>query len=165
MFEKDLARLQCVNVKRDYINRIYSGDNLSEACAMLKVNPAALAIARRDDVTFDADIRAAQAFRVELMVDKLENISEHEPEAAMAATVSRNIQWLASKRLREIYGDRVDIHKHVTIDIKAAMIDARARVMLDHQPNILIDNVNATDSTSAAHAPVITEAEDIDPLS
>lgn len=165
MFEKDIERLQCLRTRREYIERIYSGDTLSEACAMMRLNPAALAMARREDMTFDADIRAAQAFRVDVMVDKLENISEYESDPAMAATVSRNIQWLASKRMREIYGDRVDVHKHVTIDIKAAMVDARARVVLDHQPNLLINNAAATDSTSVAQAPDIIEQDEIDPLS
>lgn len=165
MFAKDLERLRCSNTRNEFIARVYDGDNIAEACAMMRLNPAALGITRRDDVTFDADIRAAQAFRVDMMTDKLENISEYESDAIMAGVISKNIQWLASKRLRQIYGDKVDVNHNVSINIRAAMDDARARVMIDHSPNLLNHIIDATDSTSVALAPALVPVDEIDPLS
>jgi hypothetical protein len=158
MFEKDLKRLECANLKSEFVARIYDGDNIVEACAMMRLNPAAVGMTRRQDVTFDADIRAAQGFRVEVMVDKLENISAYESDSFMASVVSKNIQWLATKRMREIYGDKMDVNHNVKIDIRAAIMDARARVISNDSPMLLDNNINATDSTSAA--PV-----EVDPLS
>lgn len=158
MFEKDIERLQCLKTRNELVARMYDGDTLSEACAMMRLNPAAVGLTMRDDVTFDAAIRQAQAFRVDIMVDKLENISEYESDPIMAGVISKNIQFVASKRLRRVYGDKLDVNHTHTINIKDAMEAARNRVLIEHQPNPLITIIDATDSTSAA--PV-----EIDPLS
>ncbi len=158
MFEQDLRRLGCLKTRNELIARVYDGDTLSEACAMMRLNPAAVGLTMRDDVTFDAAIREAQSFRVDIMVDKLENISEYESDPIMAGVISKNIQFVASKRLRRVYGDKVDVSHTHTINIRDAMDAARNRVMIEHEPNPLITIVDATDSTSAA--PV-----EIDPLS
>ena len=158
MFSKEMESLKCVKTQQELLRHIYFGRDLVEACALVKVNPAVLGVLRDENVAFDSAIRKAQAFRVELLVDKLGNIHTVMDEAAMAAVVSRNIQWLASKKIREIYGDKMDISHNITIDIKAAMIDARNRVTLENQPNMLIVNNVATDSVSVA-------SDDIDPLS
>lgn len=166
MFQKDVEAMKCLNVQRAYVEHIYSGCTLLEASAMIKKNPAAIAVVRREDVEFDKAIRDAQAFRVEVMIDKLEDISQYESEPAMAATVSRNIQWLASKRMRSIYGDKMDVNHTHTINIRDAMDAARARVMHDVTPNLLIENNNAADALSVAPAPLhVAEAGEIDPLS
>ena len=76
MFEQDIERLEGAEVKNEFIKCVYEGLNLAESCAAMHINPAALAFARRDCVEFDKDIRAAQAFRCDMMTDKLENIVE-----------------------------------------------------------------------------------------
>jgi hypothetical protein len=165
VFERDLERFKGDLFKKEFISHLYEGLTLSEACAQLKVNPAALGLTRRDDIEFDADIRAAQAFRVDMMADKLENIKEYESDAIMAGVISKNIQWLASKRYRQIYGDKVDHNINVQVNIRAAMDAALART-IEHMPsNALIENDIATDNKSAAQAPLVIDAEEIDPLS
>jgi hypothetical protein len=165
MFESDMKRLEGAATRNEFINHVYDGQNIAETCALMRLNPAAVGIARRDDAEFDKAIRDAQAFRVDMMTDKLENISEYESCPIMAGVVSKNIQWLASKRYRQIYGDKMDVNHNVSINIKAAIEDARARsgVLIEHNP--LIDITNATDSTSAAPCPITIAAEEIDPLS
>ena len=158
MFNRELVDLGCVDTQKRFLQRIYDGDSLMEACAFVRVNPAVLGAVRDVDVEFDAAIRRAQGFRVEVLVDGLSAVHTVASDAAMAAVMSRNIQWLASKRLREIYGDKVDVNHNVTINIKAAMEDARARALVDVTPNQLNHIVNATDVVSVAQ-------EEIDPLS
>lgn len=165
MFEKDLKRLECSNTRREFIARVFDGDTISEACAMMRLNPAALGLTMRDDPSFANEVRQAQAFRVDIMVDKLENIQEYESDSFMAGVISKNIQWLASKRLRQIYGDKLDVNHTHTINIKDAMEAARNRALIDVTPNMLIDNVNATDSASVAQPVVIDAEAEIDPLS
>lgn len=161
-FKKDLERCKGAYFKSEFITLIYNGETIAQACAALRVNPGALAFARRDDMQFDQEIRAAQAFRVDIMTDRLENIDEYIEDAVMAGVVSKNIQWLASKRLREIYGDKIDINHNVTIDITAALESARQRTLdyIDVKPLEITDN--STDNVSVE---LIEFAEDIDPLS
>jgi hypothetical protein len=131
----------------------------------MKLNPAAVGITRRDNVDFDADIRAAQAFRIDMSVDKLERINEYESDPLMASVISKNIQFVASKRYRQVYGDKLDVNHNHTINIRAAMDAARERTLIDISPNILIPNINATDTISVAQAPLFVVAGDVDPLS
>lgn len=162
MFEQDMKKLECATVRNELVAHVFDGNNLAEACALMKINPAALGMYRRNDLTFDADIRAGQAFRVDVMVDKLENISAYESDSFMAGVVSKNIQWLATKRYRAIYGDKMDVNHNVTINIREAMNAARERVTIEHEPNAMLLLHNATDSVSVAP---VEAARDIDPLS
>lgn len=165
MFERDREQFNGAEFRQEFINHVYNGENLLEACALMKVNPAALGIARRENPEFDADIRAAQAFRIDVMTDKLENIQEYESDAIMAGVISKNIQWLASKRFRQIYGDKVEVNHNVNVNIRDAMMEARNRTLeyIDAKP--LGNNTFATDSVTVAQAPAIIDAEEIDPLS
>lgn len=165
MFERDRDMFKGVEFRQEFVNHIYNGENLLETCALMKVNPAALGIARRENPEFDADIREAQAFRIDVMTDRLENIQEHESDAIMAGVISRNIQWLASKRFRRIYGDKVDVNHNVNVNIRAAIEAAQTRTIeyIDAKP--LDNNAFATDSVTVAQAPAIIDADDIDPLS
>lgn len=165
MFDRDREQFQCAEFRQEFVNHVYNGENLLETCALMKVNPAALGIARRENPEFDADIRAAQAFRIDVMTDRLENIQEYESDAIMAGVISKNIQWLASKRFRQVYGDKVDINHNVNVNIRDAMNEARNRTIeyIDAKP--LGNNTFATDRVTVAQSPAIIDAEEIDPLS
>lgn len=165
MFERDREQFKCAEFRNEFVLHIYNGENLVEACALMKVNPAALGIARRENPEFDSDIREAQAFRIDVMTDRLENIQEYESDAIMAGVISKNIQWLASKRFRRIYGDKVDVNHNVNVNIRAAIEAAQTRTIeyIDAKP--LGNNTFATDSVTVAQAPAIIGADDIDPLS
>lgn len=165
MFDADRDKFKCVKFRDEFIMHLYDGESIVEACALMKVNPAAFGLARRDNPEFDAEVRAAQAFRVEVMTDKLERINEFESDAIMAGVISKNIQWLASKRYRAIYGDKIDHNVNVQVNIRAAIDAARQRaITIEHdKPLNVIDN--AADSTSDAQAPALIAADEIDPLS
>lgn len=167
MFNADLDKFKCAEFRREFVSYMYEGENLLEACARMKVNPAALGIARRDMPEFDAEIKAAQAFRIEVLTDRLENIQEYESDAIMAGVISKNIQWLASKRYRQVYGDKVDVNHNVTVNIKDAIQAARERTLQYASANVLEDNTNATDNISAAQVidAEFATVEDVDPLS
>lgn len=153
MFEKDISFLQGALAQGEFIAAVYDGSNIAEACARLRVNPAALGFVRRDNPDFDAAIRAAQAFRVDLMVDRLEHIEDEESDALMARVISDNIKWLASKRLREIYGEKVDVSHNHTINLVDAIAQARARTIpfINGKSLEIIDA--STDNVSVALQP------------
>lgn len=165
MFHADRDKFKCVKFRNEFLSYLYDGETIVEACALMKVNPAAFGLARRDNPEFDAEVRAAQAFRVEVMTDKLERINEYEGDAIMAGVISKNIQWLASKRYRAIYGDKVDHNINVQVNIRAAIDAARQRaITIEHDKPLNVIDV-ATDSTSDAQAPALIDAGEIDPLS
>lgn len=161
-FDSDFQRFSCAEFRNEFISRIYNGDNLLEACARLKINPAAMGLYRREDAEFDSLIRAAQAFRMEIDTERLAHIDqEFEGDAMMASVVSKNIQWLASKRARQIYGEKLDVNVNTTINIRAAMENAKGRVIEHVSDKPLIPLHTYTDNISVEHAP---DAE-FDPLS
>lgn len=159
------------NLKDEMLRSVIEGHTLLEACAFAGVNPYEFAFARKKDKEFDHDIRTFQAFRVECMVDGLVNIHKKHKDAKMAAVISKNIQWLASKRFREIYGDKVDHNVNVQIDIRAAMVEAAQRVLYVEEHKPLIELNSVTDNISVIAAPMppvpveIVDDDDVDPMS
>jgi len=162
LFKSDMNKIRGAKTQGEIIQRLYNRYNLNEICADLRLNPAAVALVRRDDVAFDNEIREAQAFCVDMMTDRLEHIEDEEENPIMAKVISENIKWLASKRLKQIYGDKVEINHNHTINIQDAMIEARNRTMniIDHKPLKTIDA--PTDSISVE---VIEQVDEIDCLS
>ncbi len=60
--------------------------------------------------------KIALAMSEDIMVDAMINIDEHYSDAKMAHVVSRNIQWVMSRRRRLDYGDHVTIEHTTTRD-------------------------------------------------
>lgn len=158
MFDDDVKYMQAPAAKSQFLNLMFNGDKFAEACSFMRVNPGAVAFVRRYDNDFDMDIRHAQAFQIELAVDKLENIPDDYDDPLTMRVVSDNIKWLASKRMRQIYGDKLDIAVVQTIDLKQAISDARQRTIQFIDANVIETQDNATDIKSVEH-------DDVDPLS
>lgn len=127
MFEKDIEYMQGTLAQREFLLLIFQNNNISECCARLNINPAALAYVMKQDAQFKSDIHEAQAFQCEVGVDKLENLHEAIANPLMARVVSDNIKWLAAKRAKDRYGDKLDIAVTHTIDLKSAIAEARQR--------------------------------------
>ena len=66
---------------------------------------------------------------LEQMADGLMTAHDEYTDVQRARLKSDNVKWLLSKRKPEIYGDKVDIHVSQTIDITAALTEARARAL------------------------------------
>lgn len=164
-WQSDIVRFKGAEFQKAFLACVYQGDNLLEACAKMKVNPAALGIFRRGNSDFDKEIREAQAFRQEIETERLANIDQEFVNPIMAGVISKNIQWLASKRARQIYGDKVDINHNHTISIRQAMNDARARVIDHVADKPMIENASFTDMISDEQGQEFAPVGDIDPLS
>ena len=168
VLECDLAKIAGVKFRQELIYRIYEGYSFTEACAEMGVSPISAALYRKENTDFDNEVRAAQEYQVDILADKLMNIEEHERDPKMARVMSQNIQWLAGKRYRRMYGEKVDVNHHVVVDIRAAMIEAESRTLgfIDNKP--LVSLANATDNISVAPRNIIDatiDDDDIDPLS
>jgi hypothetical protein len=66
---------------------------------------------------------------LEQMADGLITAADEYVDVQRGRLKSDNVKWLLSKRKPEVYGDKVDIHVSQTIDITAALTEARARAV------------------------------------
>lgn len=71
---------------------------------------------------------------LEQMADGLITAADEYVDVQRGRLKSDNVKWLLSKRKPEVYGDKVDIHVSQTIDITAALNEAKARALVDVTP-------------------------------
>ena len=155
MFEKDLHHIRGALAQAEFCKLICEGLTKSEACAEMRINPGAMIQARRENPAFNTAIRDAEGYRVDMLADTLLTIHEEIENPIMAGVVSKNIQWLASKRQRDIYGDKTDITVDHKISITAAIESANSRLsrFIDSKALELIDSV--TDNISVEPVKII----------
>ena len=127
IFAKDIEYLQGALVKSEVLELIYNNNTISECCARMNVAPSALAYVMDNDKEFEMAIYKAQAWNCEMGVEKLANIHEDIDNPLTARVISDNLKWLASKRAKLRYGDKVDIAVTHTIDLKGAIAEAKQR--------------------------------------
>jgi len=167
MFEQDIELIRRPQMQRTFVMHLYDGLNKCEACAAMRINPAVVGYVRNENADFNAAIRNAEAYRIDMLTDKLANIEDYFDDPIMAGVASKNIQWLASKRMRKIYGDKQDIVVSHVISIKDAITEAnnRTRHFIEHNP---LENMNALTDNISVEPLKISKAvdfEDDDPLS
>mgnify|MGYP001260828064 CR=1 FL=1 len=92
---------------------------------------------RTHDLDFQAAFTHARATYLETLEDNLLRMAEDEPDVYKARLKSDNIKWVLSKRIPQVYGDRIDVTVNQTIDISQALSDARKRALL---PDCYLDN-------------------------
>jgi len=160
MFERDLNIMRSTLAQETFVQRIYEGLTKSETCAEMRINPAAVGIVRRENKAFNQAIRDAEAFRVDMQVDRLININDDVDCPIMAGVISKNIQWTAAKRQRDIYGDKTDITVNHTLSISAAIEQANQRVLHFIDGKALIIDNTSTDNISVEQ-PKITDNVEI----
>lgn len=76
---------------------------------------------------------------LEHLADGLMTAHDEYTDVQRARLKSDNAKWLLSKRKPEIYGDKVDIHVSQTIDITAALTEARARAQIPAPEQAVLD--------------------------
>ena len=87
------------------------------------------------------------------LADQIIEIADqaHDSDSAAAARVQTETRrWLLSKLLPKTYGDRVDLNHNVTVNVAAALAEARRRAgLLEH----------ATLAVDALPEPIVLEFE------
>lgn len=127
---------------------------------------------RKQDPKLDAEIQDALEHGYDEMADQLLMVSDEYSDPARARLKSDNVKWVLSKRRSQIYGDKVSVDMKQTVDISAAISEARARVSLPtcypaetrdvQEVDIFDDSLNTTsdyksDVETKAGAPGIDE--------
>lgn len=108
---------------------VVGGAYLKDAAALCGMTVAQLARQRADDPAFDETIRRARRMAAELRVDEMDDIAATEPDVNRARLRVDVIKWRASKEAAHVYGDRLELNVNQTVDIGAALAEARARTV------------------------------------
>lgn len=88
---------------------------------------------------FTNNFEQARQEGLEHLADGLMTAHDEYTDVQRARLKSDNAKWLLSKRKPEIYGDKVDIHVSQTIDITAALTEARARAQIPAPEQAVLD--------------------------
>ncbi len=105
-----------------------SGQTLSAILKSLSIDRWAFETYRANHKDFDYEFRHCLSLGIDAMVDELIVIPDEYTNPIVAKLKSDNIKWLASKRKPTVYGDRLDLNVTSSVDIKAALSEARDRV-------------------------------------
>ena len=143
--KSDVEYIEGALAQEEFMLLLYQNNNISECCARMNIHPAAVAAVMNRNPEFKAAVQAAQAWQADLKVDTLENIHDEIDNPLMARVISDNRKWVAAKRAKERYGDKLDIAVTHTIDLKSAIAEARARSLpfIDGKSLELNDTVTA----------------------
>lgn len=88
---------------------------------------------------FNNSFEHARQEGLEHIADGLITIADEYTDVQRGRLKSDNAKWLLSKRKPSVYGDKVDIHVSQTIDITAALTEARSRALPSNQTHDVIE--------------------------
>lgn len=115
------------------------GLSLERALEKTGVKKYQLARYRRDNPLFENEYMRARELRADFQADEIVHIADTEPDAQVARNRIDARKWVASKMLPQQYGDRLDLNVNQTIDIGAALAEARARALPPSYPTNIQD--------------------------
>jgi len=87
-----------------------------------------------EDTFFEKRFTSARNNGLECIADNLLDIVELEPDVNKARLLSDNSKWILSKRKPKVYGDKIDVNISQTVDIGAALSEAKSRVITEVTP-------------------------------
>jgi len=74
----------------------------------------------------------------DLEVDRIIDIADTEPDSIRARNMIDVRRWMASKLMPRTYGDRLDVNVTGTVDLTAAMAEARNRLLPNSDPTNIV---------------------------
>lgn len=116
---------------KSIINAVSQGHTLSNCLKALKIKPLAFFKYLKTDSIMAAEFEHAKQCAIELEVESMQgkiSDSANEFELKKALALSANSKWLAEKLIPRVYGARVDVNVHKTIDIVGILDEARKRI-------------------------------------
>jgi hypothetical protein len=126
--------------KRIALDLAAAGKGLPEIQKALGVDHSYFWKFRIQNPNFGEEFARARQEGIEQLADSLLTITRDESDVYKARLQSENIRWLISKRKPTVYGDKIDINLNQTVDIGAALLEAKQRAVLpDSYPSQVID--------------------------
>jgi hypothetical protein len=119
---------------------LYSiGTGVTQVAKDIGVDPNTIQRWRLADSLFDEECSRAQELGFEVDADSLKTIPDEIEDVQKAKLKSDNIKWLLARRAAYKYGDRIDLNVTQTVDIGAALTEAKRRVLPPRYPEDIED--------------------------
>lgn len=121
-------RIDRTDDKARVLEWVRNGWSLSKCARELGLTRAALCHWQADDAQFKSDVREATLMGAEVDADRLQEITDKveagELTPEQARVMTSTIQWMLSKRLRNVYGDTVKVEQAGVVEVKVSYADA-----------------------------------------
>lgn len=111
---------------------IIAGKTLIEVSREIGITSEVVYRGCRYDPVFAKDLSEARAHVSHDLVDSLITIADgcnDLTDVSIAKLKSDNIKWMASKRAPSVYGDRLDVNVHQTVDLSQVLRAAESRTI------------------------------------
>ena len=148
-------RLQA-DIVDSILKDLMAGASIKKTLEKFKVTAWAFYQTIDSDPILSREYARAQQVRAELLADEIVDIADDAVDAGKARNQIDVRKWYASKMQPAKYGDRIDLNVNQTVDIGAALVEARARAML---PDSYTTNVEEAQVVETVTLPLL-EAPD-----
>jgi transposase-like protein len=151
------------------LKRIAEGATTKKAAEEIGVDVDTIANWRVKYPSFESEFTRAQDAGFDSQADELNEIAEKTSDVQRARLMCDNIKWRLARRAAHKYGDRLDINVTQTVDIGAALLEAKQRALpLSYQKDLgtaeIADAIEITSEQStgskSVDAPNPTETRD-----
>jgi hypothetical protein len=106
------------------------GKSIVEIQEVCKIDSRSFWKYREQYPKFARDFLLARQEGLEQLADSLITTADEYEDVQRGRLKSENIRWLLSKRKPLTYGDRLEVNMTQTVDIGAALLEAKNRVLL-----------------------------------
>jgi len=131
--------------QRAVLGCVRDGDSMDKICTTLNISRSTLFYYSKRDPIFGKKLEQARVEAAHSHADKLLTVydnTETMTDVKRADGISKNLQWLASRRNPQVYGDSFNVNHTVTLDIRKAIDEAvdRAAHAIDVTPKELLES-------------------------
>lgn len=112
------------------VKLVSEGKGYKQISEAIGIDIQTLAAWRVKYPSFDQEFTRAQETGFDVEADSLNEIAETETDVQRARLKCDNIKWRLARRAAHKYGDRIDVNVSGSVDLTAALTDARIRAQL-----------------------------------
>jgi hypothetical protein len=121
-------RIATKEEKEKVVSMYSEGKQVSEIAREIGVSMDTLQKWKLEDPLFGSECSRAQELGFEVMADSLLSICETYEDVNQARLISDNTKWVLARRAASKYGDKITMDVNQTVDVSAALTEARNRI-------------------------------------
>lgn len=114
----------------EVIASIFEGYSLDSALKMHKVSRQKFYQVISEDPQLQNEYTRARLSRADLLAEQVLTAADSDDDPAKVRNQILARQWYASKTAPQTYGDRMDLNLNQTVDLTAAILEAKKRALL-----------------------------------
>jgi len=156
---------------REAIDKLYTGITLAAALGHNGTRIRAFYRMIEEIPLLDQEYMRAQRAQSEIQVSEIKEIADTEPDPNRARVMIDARKWYASKMTPHKYGDRIDLNITQSVDISAALLEAKKRTIsttchpVHSESSQLTDNTEQNSNMQTGYKPVSDDtSENLDDI-